>query len=57
MLLLVDNIYQIPKGLQDFVVLKMTKKGDSGSFQNLNTLPNQRLNSIIVSREEGGNID
>ena len=57
MMFLVDNIHQIPKGLQDFVVLKVTERRFRHPFQNLNTLPNQRFNSIIVSIEEGGNID
>ena len=57
MLILVDSIYQIPKGLQDILVLKVTEKEIQVTFQNLNTLPTQTINSIIVSRDEGGIID
>ena len=57
MVLLVDSIYLIPNGLQVFVLLKVTKKEIQQPFWNLNTLPSWRINSIIVSREEGGNID
>ena len=32
MVLLVDNTYQIPKGLQDFVVLKVTEKEIQAAF-------------------------
>ena len=44
-------------GVNNFgVVLKVTKKEIYVAFQNINTLSNH-VNSIIVSRKKGGNMD
>ena len=55
MVLLVDNIYQIQRGLQHFVVLKVTERNIQIVFLEHKS-PSNHTYSIIVSGEAGRNI-